>query len=163
MLRDVVVHILNEQPVLADLLKDPAPSDVAVICSNLRTTNGKKPVFVDRADSTFVIPLAHVRFIEIHKTSVDAAAAEDEALAVAAEKATPAADPALDSDESSLAGNPLARLAWLGGGKAWDDGNGRDPANGALPDVGVATIGPNSVKPSPDDIDPDLLRRIREA
>jgi hypothetical protein len=34
--------------------------------------NGKKPIFVDRADSTFVLPLAVVRFLEIHLESVEA-------------------------------------------------------------------------------------------
>jgi hypothetical protein len=163
MLRDVVVHILNEQPILADLLKDPAPSDVAVICSNLRTTNGKKPVFVDSADSTFVIPLAHVRFIEIHKASMDAAAAESQALVDGAGQARSAADAAVEEDENSLSGDPLARLAWLGGGQ--DSG---EPAELDFPVAGAAHAGAgapsaNGSEPSPDEIDPDLLRRIREA
>ncbi len=65
MIRNVVIHILNEQPLLADLFDAPSASDVTVICTNLRTLNGKRPVFIDHIDSTFVLPLATIRFIEI--------------------------------------------------------------------------------------------------
>ena len=70
MIRNVVVHIANEQPILADLLMDPKPSDVALICSNLRTMGGKKPVFIDKTESTFILPLAHIRFVEISQASM---------------------------------------------------------------------------------------------
>lgn len=43
----------------------PTPSDVAVVCTNLREMNGKRPVFADSIDSVFVFPLMHIRFIEI--------------------------------------------------------------------------------------------------
>ncbi len=64
-LRDAVIHLNNEQPVLADLFAIPSPLDVAVLCTNLRTPDGKRPVFVDQTESTFLLPLAHIRFIEI--------------------------------------------------------------------------------------------------
>jgi hypothetical protein len=74
-LRNVVIHLNNEQPVLADLFHAPSPSDVAILCTNLRTPDGKRPVFIDQSDSTFLLPLAHVRFIEI-PLPVDAGTAE---------------------------------------------------------------------------------------
>ena len=168
MLRDVVVHIHNEQPILADLLNEPAPSDVAVICSNLRTTNGKKPVFVDLADSTFVIPLAHVRFIEIHKTSMEAAAAENETQAAEAEQAQLAAAKIVSDDEeeeqeeeNDFGRGPLARLSWLNGGGDVE-GAGEREIN---PAVELGLLLPNSSvnERLSDEIDPELLRRIREA
>ena len=73
MLRDVVVHIHNEQPLLADLPASPTAGDWCLVCTNLRATNGKPPTFVERSDSTFVIPLAHIRFIEIRAASVETA------------------------------------------------------------------------------------------
>ena len=66
MIRDVVIHLLNEQPLLADLLEDPGPTDRNLVCTNLRTMSGQRPVFVDQSDSTFVFPYAHIRFLEIH-------------------------------------------------------------------------------------------------
>lgn len=64
-LRNVVIHLNNEQPVLADLFSIPTARDVAIMCTNLRTPDGKRPVFIDQTESTFMLPLAHIRFIEI--------------------------------------------------------------------------------------------------
>jgi hypothetical protein len=64
-IRDAVIHLLNEQPLLADLPAMPSPGDVAVICTNLRTLDRKRPFFVDASSSTFVLPYSQVRFIEI--------------------------------------------------------------------------------------------------
>ena len=65
MIRNAVIHILNEQPLLADLLEEPTARDLTLICTNLRTLNGTRPVFVDAIDSLFVLPLSIVRFVEI--------------------------------------------------------------------------------------------------
>ena len=64
-LRGAVIHLNNEQPVVADLFEFPTARDVAVVCTNMRTQDGKRPVFIDQSDSIFVIPLAYVRFIEL--------------------------------------------------------------------------------------------------
>lgn len=69
MIRDVVIHIANEQPLLADLYGMPSASDVALVCTNLRTLSGKRPVFVDAVESVFLFPLAHIRFVEIPSRS----------------------------------------------------------------------------------------------
>jgi hypothetical protein len=64
-IRDVVLHMHNEQPLLADLFEAPSPGDVGLRCTNLRTMNGKRPVFVDDSASIFFFPYLHVRFVEI--------------------------------------------------------------------------------------------------
>jgi hypothetical protein len=151
MLRDVVVHIQNEQPIMADLLSEPVASDVALICSNVRTTNGTKPDFADLADSTFVIPLSRVRFIEIHKASLDAAATESQALsAEVSEAALRAVAVTKDDheDEDEFIPGPLSRLTWLTTSVDASDANISSSNNGEM---------------FSDEIDPDLLRRIREA
>ncbi len=76
MIHDVVIHIANEQPLLADLFAMPSPGDGALICTNLRTMNGQRPVFVDHIESTFVFPLATIRFVELPPGSSGAAAPE---------------------------------------------------------------------------------------
>lgn len=43
----------------------PQTSDVAVLCTNLRELNGKRPVFADHIESVFLFPLIHLRFIEM--------------------------------------------------------------------------------------------------
>jgi len=74
MIHDAVIHLQGEQPLLADLPALPAAADTFLICSNLRTLDGKRPVFVDAITSTFLIPLLHVRFIEIAAADTGAAA-----------------------------------------------------------------------------------------
>ena len=150
MLRDVVIHISNEQPLQADLVDEPKPADVALICRNVRTMNGKKPVFLDRSDSTFVIPLVHVRFVEVPQASIEALE-EEKAAEVARDEARDEA--ATLSTEYGVRG--LARLAWLAG-------EGDDPGDDA---EDAASEEPRELpgdEDNPDDLDGELLRRIRE-
>ena len=65
MIRDVILHLNNEQPLLADLYEPPSPGDVGLRCTNLRLMNGKRPVFVDDVRSIFFFPYLHIRFVEI--------------------------------------------------------------------------------------------------
>ena len=65
MIRNAVLHIMNEQPLRADLFEPPSPGDVGLRCTNLRTLNGKRPVFVDDSASIFFFPYLHMRFVEI--------------------------------------------------------------------------------------------------
>src|SRR5664279_2445354 len=65
MIRDVVLHLLSEQPLLADLDALPTPIDSLIICTNLRLMNGSRPIFVDDSASMFVFPVEFVRFIEV--------------------------------------------------------------------------------------------------
>jgi hypothetical protein len=70
MIRNVVVHLANEQPLMADMFTMPTPADVALVCTNLRDMNGKRPIFVDDPASYFVFPLTFVRFVEIPPASL---------------------------------------------------------------------------------------------
>jgi hypothetical protein len=65
MIRNVILHMNNEQPLVADLFDAPSPGDVGLRCTNLRQLNGKRPVFVDDMKSVFFFPYLHVRFVEI--------------------------------------------------------------------------------------------------
>ncbi len=61
---------MNEQPLLADLFEAPSPGDVGLRCTNLRTMNLKRPVFIDDSASIFFFPYLHIRFVEIPAGSV---------------------------------------------------------------------------------------------
>lgn len=69
-IRNVVIHLLGDQPVVVDLVARPQSSDASLICLNLRTIDGKRPPSVHEKDSLFLIPLATVRFIEIPARSL---------------------------------------------------------------------------------------------
>ncbi|MEW5989789.1 MAG: hypothetical protein AB1736_00390 [Chloroflexota bacterium] len=101
MIRNAVVHLLSEQPVTADLFEMPKPDDTVLICTNLRTLDGKRPVFIDQVESTFVLPYLHIRFIELRPERAEAT--DDEAAAAEiASAAEPAADAELEIDEDFL-------------------------------------------------------------
>ncbi|MEO5885983.1 MAG: hypothetical protein ABIQ58_10755 [Candidatus Limnocylindrales bacterium] len=65
MIRNAILHIMNEQPMLADLYDLPASSDIGLRCTNLRTMNGKRPIFIEGSESVFFFPYLHIRFVEI--------------------------------------------------------------------------------------------------
>jgi hypothetical protein len=67
---NAVLHLNNEQPLLADLFDLPNSHDVGLRCTNLRTMNGKRPVFVDDPASVFFFPYLHIRFVEIPPASL---------------------------------------------------------------------------------------------
>jgi hypothetical protein len=80
-----ILHLLNDQPIVVELFEVPTPTDVTVICTNMRTVDGKKPVFIDFASSTFVFPMSSVRFVEIPPTGAEAEAAAGPAIAAPTE------------------------------------------------------------------------------
>ena len=101
MIRDVVLHLLNEQPLLIDVFDTPTPSDTALVGTNLRTLSGARPLFASRSDATFVFPYAHVRFVELPAGPVDAAASSLE-VALQSTRAEPDPEPEPDIDEEFL-------------------------------------------------------------
>jgi hypothetical protein len=92
-----ILHLLNDQPLNVDLLDDPKASDMAVICTNVRTMDGKRPVFIDFSDSTFVFPMASVRFVEVPTGAGEGDRARA-AAAAAAESDEEAEDLEIDED-----------------------------------------------------------------
>ncbi|MHB8398219.1 MAG: hypothetical protein ACYDCI_04710 [Candidatus Limnocylindrales bacterium] len=82
MIRDAVVHLNNEQPLIADLYEMPDTKDVALACTNLRTLDGKRPVFVNDSAARFLFPLQFIRFIEIPLRRRATDPAPDEMLAL---------------------------------------------------------------------------------
>ena len=69
MIPNAVIHINNEQPLIADLFEMPSPGDLTLRCTNLRTLDRKRPVFADDMDSVFIFAWVNIRFIEIVPTS----------------------------------------------------------------------------------------------
>jgi hypothetical protein len=70
-IRNAVIHMNGEQPLLADLRTLPSASDACVVCTNVRYMNGKKPTFIDAIDSWFLIPLLMVRFVEVPAAEIE--------------------------------------------------------------------------------------------
>lgn len=66
-----VLHLTNDQPLVVDLLEEPTPQDIAIVCTNPRTVDGKKPVFIDYSASTFVFPMSAIRFVEVLRVTAE--------------------------------------------------------------------------------------------
>jgi hypothetical protein len=75
-IRAVVIHVSNEQPLLADLFDLPSSDDAGMLCTNLRSMDGKRPVFVDSMESTFFFPYRVIRFLEIPPGAIERHRAE---------------------------------------------------------------------------------------
>ena len=107
MIRNVILHINNEQPLLADLFEAPAPGDVGLRCTNLRQMNGKRPVFVDNVHAMFFFPYLHIRFVEIPPGAMSGsdpaqALMTDDELDAESAPPVPEAEPDLEIDEDFL-------------------------------------------------------------
>jgi hypothetical protein len=103
-IRDVILHVNGEQPLLADLFEAPSPGDVGLRCTNLRQMNGKRPVFVDDIASIFFFPYLHLRFVEIPPASQSggdgslAVRTDDEGEQPRGSRASAAAEPEPEPD-----------------------------------------------------------------
>jgi hypothetical protein len=140
MLRNAVVHLANEQPFMVDLLVPPTPADSCLVCRNMRTMSGKKPVWVDNADSTFLVPVAQIRFVEIPATSYVEAAADGAAAPATGRTGETILDESLPGDLSGATTDAVDAAVW-----------GSEQASEGQP-AGLD-----------EDLDGDLMRRIREA
>ncbi len=70
MIRNVCIHVENEQPLLCDLFDLPTQADAGLVCTNVRMMDGKRPVFIDQTSSTFFFPYHVIRFLEIPESEM---------------------------------------------------------------------------------------------
>lgn len=99
MIRGAVIHLLNEQPLLADLYGYPSAADVTLVCTNVRGATGKRPVWADDIHSIFYFPWTQIRFLEI-PPGRNAAPPEEPGTAIALR--APEEEPDLEIDEEFL-------------------------------------------------------------
>ena len=71
MIPSAVLHLANDQPLLVDLFGLPSPSDPVLLCTNVRSLTGKRPVWADNVESIYYFPWLHVRFLEIPPNAVE--------------------------------------------------------------------------------------------
>jgi hypothetical protein len=70
-IRNVCIHLANEQPLFVDMFDLPSASDAGLLCTNVRSLDGKRPVFIDSMTATFFFPYHIIRFLEIPEGAVD--------------------------------------------------------------------------------------------
>jgi hypothetical protein len=94
MIIGVILHLANDLPVLVDLERMPEPGDRMIVCTNVRTIDGKRPSFVSDRNGTFIFPLEVIRLMEAPPQA-------DRALSPEPDKGEPeqAAEPDAGMDE----------------------------------------------------------------
>jgi hypothetical protein len=64
-MQTVLIHIMNEDPVLGEVEAMPASTDTLVVVKNPRRKDGKDISYLDSNVMTVVFPLGRVLFIEL--------------------------------------------------------------------------------------------------
>jgi hypothetical protein len=157
-IRNVCIHVSNEQPLLCDLYDMPSASDAGLVCTNVRSMDGKRPIFVDATASTFFFPYHVVRFLEIPEREMARYHTERP-------RRTPAVRVVAGDGEPMTDGGP-------GGYDPLDDVDGTLDGHGARPDEDPGSllpvaVGAGDAGADPEDdgvleIDESLLQRIRD-
>jgi hypothetical protein len=93
-----VLHLANDQPMLIDLFGLPSPTDPVLVCTNLRSLTGTRPIWADHMQSVFYFPWAHVRFLEIPPSADERSARGSDLPAIAAPGPADEPEPDLDGD-----------------------------------------------------------------
>jgi hypothetical protein len=78
MIRNVILHLHGELPMKADIESLPTAADAGLLCTNLRTTEGRKPISTEFLDSVFLLPYNFIRFIEIPREAIHAAGLDED-------------------------------------------------------------------------------------
>jgi hypothetical protein len=61
----VMIHLVNEDPILAEMEELPGPSDRSITCTNLRRRDGKEIHYITPEAISFIFPWHRISFIEV--------------------------------------------------------------------------------------------------
>jgi hypothetical protein len=65
---EVVIHLLNEDPILAELEEMPDPTHQSIVITNPRRRDGRPLHYVTDGATSFIFPWNRITFIEIMET-----------------------------------------------------------------------------------------------
>jgi hypothetical protein len=63
--KTVILHIVGEDPVVAEMEDDPQPTDQFIRVSNLRKRDGKNVNYLSAGVQTVLFPWHRITFIEV--------------------------------------------------------------------------------------------------
>jgi hypothetical protein len=64
MAKTVILHIVGEDPIVADMDRDPEPTDQFIKVSNLRKRDGKEVNYLTAGVQSVVYPWHRITFLE---------------------------------------------------------------------------------------------------
>jgi hypothetical protein len=65
MARTVIVHIVGEDPVIAEIDQEPQPSDNFIHITNIRKRDGKEVHYLSPGVQSVMFPWSRITFLEI--------------------------------------------------------------------------------------------------
>jgi hypothetical protein len=72
---EVIIHLHNEDPIVAELDEMPQPTDQSIVLTNPRRRDGRSVHYITEGATAFIFPWTRISFIEVM-------AAEEEAEVV---------------------------------------------------------------------------------
>ena len=67
-MQTLLIHVSNEEPILAEVEQLPAPTDQAIYCTNPRRRDGKDLHYLLPEVQTIILPWWRVNFVEVMPT-----------------------------------------------------------------------------------------------
>jgi len=61
----LLVHIINEEPIMAEVEALPAPTDQAIVCLHPRRLDGREVHYVLPEVQTIILPWHRISFVEV--------------------------------------------------------------------------------------------------
>jgi len=71
MTHTLLIHIVNEDPIVGDVEELPGMSDTLVWVNNPRRKDGKDIHYLDSSVVTILLPVARITFIEIIPSEIE--------------------------------------------------------------------------------------------
>ncbi|HEY0733567.1 MAG TPA: hypothetical protein VGD69_01570 [Herpetosiphonaceae bacterium] len=65
MARTVIVHIVGEDPVIAEMDQEPQPTDTFIHVTNIRKRDGKEVHYLSPGVQSVMFPWSRITFLEI--------------------------------------------------------------------------------------------------
>jgi hypothetical protein len=67
-MQTLLLHVTNEEPILAEVEELPSPGDQSIVCMNPRRRDGKDLHYVLPEVQTIIVPWWRINFIEVMPT-----------------------------------------------------------------------------------------------
>lgn len=68
MAMEVIVHLLNEDPILAEIDSWPDPTHQSIVIQNPRRRDGRPLHYVTEGATAFIFPWSRITFVEVMET-----------------------------------------------------------------------------------------------
>jgi hypothetical protein len=62
---EVIVHLHNEDPILAEIEAMPDPADQSIVLTNPRRRDGRSVHYITEGATAFIFPWTRISFIEV--------------------------------------------------------------------------------------------------